>query len=260
MLNYIKSEFYRIFHGKEFYLFTGVLALLTVLMNVILCLLDATVSHFPYGSIRYSLNILSSSMELLFYAGMALTSFIFSEEYKNGTLKNTISFGITRRQFFTGKCVVCSAASLLSLVIIMPFYYGSAYLLLDGAGEITVADRLRGVLANLPMAFASVILTVALMCIIKKEMTMVMWWLFLMVFLPIITLFLGFQVEWLNRVAEWMPRNYLNLEVVINMSQMQYKALWDTPEGMAKCLIAGFTGIVVFYLIGWIGFRKKEIA
>lgn len=258
MLNYIKSEFYRVFHGREVYLFTGVCAALTVLFNLILYLFKTFTPDFPYGSIRYSLNQLSSSMEILSYAGACLATFLFAEEHKSGTLKNTISFGISRNQFFTGKCIVCSVASLFSMIVILFFYFGSAYLLLEDTGGITVMDRLRGVVANLPMAFAAVILTSAFLCMFKKEMVMMAWWFVIMAIVPIVTFFLGLKIDWLNKAAEWMPRNYLNMEVQINSSQ--YQALWDTSEGMAKCLIAGFIGIIVFYLIGFIGFRKKEIA
>lgn len=258
MLNYIKSEFYRVFQGRAFYLLTGALSGLTVLMNVILYLFNRFVFEFPYGSIKYSLNILSGSMTVLLLGGMLVTSFMFSEEHKNGTLKNAVSSGISRGQFFTGKCIVCSAASLICMVVVLGFYYGSAYLLLNDPGGISVAARLKGVAANLPMAFAAVILTVALMCMIKKEITMTIWWMGIIWVVPLLSFIAGLQIEWLNKAAEWMPWNYLKYETTVNMSE--YKCLWDTPEGLAKCLIAGIIGIVVFYAAGLLAFRKKEVA
>lgn len=258
MLNYIKSEFYRVFHGKVFYILTGTLSGLTVLMNIILYLFNRFVFEFPYGSIQYSLNILSGSMTTLLLGGMLVTSFMFSEEHKNGTLKNTVAFGIARGQFFTGKCIVCSAASLICMTVVLVFYYGSAYLLLNDPGGITVLSRLKGIAANLPMAFAAVILTVALMCMIKKEISMTIWWMTVIWVVPTICFFAGLKIEWLNKAAEWMPWNYLKYEVSVNMSE--YRCLWDTPEGLAKCLIAGVIGIAVFYAAGLIAFRKREIA
>ncbi len=258
MLNYMKSECYRVIHGKELYVLTGVLSGLTVLMNVILYLFNRFVFDFPYGSIRYSLNILSSSMTTLLLGGLLVTSFVFSEEHKNGTLKNAVSFGISRGQFFTAKCIVCSAASLACMAVVLTVYYGSAYLLLDDPGGITVMVRLRGVAANLPMAFAAVILTVALMCMIKKEILMSICWMAVIWMIPTICFFAGLKVEWLNRAAEWMPWNYLKYETSVNMTQ--YECLWDTPEGLVKCLIAGVIGIVVFYVAGYVVFRKRDIA
>ena len=50
----------------------------------------------------------------------------------------------------------------------------------------------------------------------------------------------------------------LKYEVSVNMSG--YRCLWDTPEGAAKCLIAGAIGILIFYAAGILAFRKREIS
>lgn len=258
MLNYIKSEFYRIFHGKEIYALTAVFSGLAVLVNVILYLFGRYTKDFQYGNIWYSLNNLSANMSILLLSGMLVTAFLFSDEYKNGTVKNVVSFGISRIRFFTGKCIVCALASVAIMVVVLSFFIGSSYLLLEGAGDITVLVRLKGVAANLPMAFASVILTVALLCLIKKESIVAIVWVVIMSCIPIFCFFMGLKIGWLEKVAEWMPWNYLKYEVNVNMSQ--YECLWDTPEGLAKCLIAGVAGMVIFYLLGVVGFRRKEIS
>lgn len=259
MLNYIKSEFYRVFHGKDIYIFTAVVSGLTLAINVILYLFNSRTANFPYGSIKYSLNILSSSMQILFLGSLLVTTSLFTDEYKNGTLKNTIAAGISRSQFFAGKCIVSTVMSFLSMVVILIAYIGSAYLLLDNTGGITVLDRLAGVAVNIPMACAAVILTVALSCVFKKEGTaVVVAWMVIMWGIPKLSFIFGLKVDWLGKAAEWMPWNYLTYETSVDMTQ--YKCLWDTPEGLAKCLIAGTVGIIVFYLAGVIYFRKKEIA
>lgn len=37
MLNYLKGEFYKVFHRKSFYVFTGVISLLAIATNVLSC-------------------------------------------------------------------------------------------------------------------------------------------------------------------------------------------------------------------------------
>ncbi|MFR1640963.1 MAG: hypothetical protein ACLSVD_18605 [Eggerthellaceae bacterium] len=54
MLNYTKSELYRIVHGRELYLFTGVLCAIVLAAS-------AAVGHdeppqFPYGTVRFSMS------------------------------------------------------------------------------------------------------------------------------------------------------------------------------------------------------------
>lgn len=257
MLNYLKSEFYRILHGREIYWATGTLAGLTVLMNLTLFVFDRMTSDFQYSTVRFSLNMLTGSMVMLFMAGLIIVVFLFSDEHKNGTLKNAISYGISRNAFFTGKCIACAAAAFLSMVVVMAVYIGSAYLLLRSDGSLPVRQLLMGTAVNLPAAFASVILASALCCRFKKEATIGLWWIGIMGVIPTVCFFLGLKIDTIEKISEWMPWNYLKYEVSVNMSG--YRCLWDTPEGVAKCLIAGVIGILVFYAAGILIFHKKEI-
>lgn len=251
MLNYLKSEFYRILHGREIYSATAALAGLTVLMNLVLFAFDRLTPDFPYATVTFSLNMMTGSMPMLLMAGLIIVLFLFSDEYKNGTLKNTISYGISRNAFFTGKCIACAVAAFLSMLVVLAVYIGSAYLLLNAEGSMPVRQLLTGTAVNLPAAFASVILASALCCRFKKETAVVLWW------LPMVCFFLGLKIESIERISEWMPWNYLKYEVSVNMSG--YSCLWDTPEGVAKCLIAGSIGILVFYVAGILVFHKREI-
>ncbi len=65
MLNYLRSEWYRILHGREIYLFTGVLCAIVLAANVILWAMAHT-PNFPYATVRFSLSNLVSMMGLLF--------------------------------------------------------------------------------------------------------------------------------------------------------------------------------------------------
>lgn len=257
MLNYLKSEFYRILHGREIYSATAALAGLTVLMNLVLFAFDRLTPDFPYATVTFSLNMMTGSMPMLLMAGLIIVLFLFSDEYKNGTLKNTISYGISRNAFFTGKCIACAVAAFLSMLVVLAVYIGSAYLLLNAEGSMPVRQLLTGTAVNLPAAFASVILASALCCRFKKETAVVLWWLGIIWWLPMVCFFLGLKIESNERISEWMPWNYLKYEVSVNMSG--YSCLWDTPEGVAKCLIAGSIGILVFYVAGILVFHKREI-
>lgn len=258
MLNYMKSEFYRIIHGRQIYGFTAALSAAAILFNIILYLFNRFDPNFPYGNIWFSMNNLTGSMTVVFMGGLALASILFADEHKNGTLKNAISFGISRGQFFTGKCIVCGVVCILSMLVILTAFMGSAYLLLDGAGDVTLFSRIKGVMVNIPAAYASVILAVAFLCMFKKDVTAIIWWIGIMWAVPTFCFYMGLKIDWLGSIAEWMPWNYLKFEVAVNMSQ--YQCLWDTSQGLAKCLIAGGIGIIVFYIGGRIAFRKKEIA
>ena len=50
MLNYLRSEWYRILHGREIYLFTGVLCAIVLAANVILWAMAHTPAAAPMQS------------------------------------------------------------------------------------------------------------------------------------------------------------------------------------------------------------------
>ena len=77
MRNYIKSEWYRVTHASTIYMFTGVLAVLALLVNLVLWFLDKVDPTFPHGTAAFSLSNLVCMMTMLFYVGMILVYLIF---------------------------------------------------------------------------------------------------------------------------------------------------------------------------------------
>ena len=63
--------------------------------------------------------------------------------------------------------------------------------------------------------------------------------------------------EFLLDVAMWMPANFLSAGMQVNMSQCI--TVWDTAEGMAKCLLSGAAGILAFGAAGVLLLRKREL-
>ena len=103
MRNYIKSEWYRVTHTATFYVFTGILAGLTLLLNLALWFLDKVDPTFPYGTVAFSLSNLVCLLEILFFVGVILVDLLFVGDKKNGSLKNSVAFGISRTDIFLGK-------------------------------------------------------------------------------------------------------------------------------------------------------------
>lgn len=256
MLNYVKSEWYRITHSATMYVFTGILAGLTLLLNIILYVLDKYEPGFPYGTVAFSLSNLAVNLSLLFLVGVIIVSLLFSSEKKTGVLKNSIAFGISREEIFVGKCIVSSAVSVCSLIVILVVYMGSAVLLLEpGIEPHAVSITLRGIACVLIMAVASEIFMIGLCTFFEKEMIAAIAWYLIVAVLPRIFVIIGFKSEIFRRIAAWMPYNYLSSEVNINMSG--WSCMWETPEGVAKCLISGAIGLIVFLLLG-LGICKKQ--
>lgn len=258
MRNYIKSEWYRVTHTSTIYMFTGVLAGLALLVNLVLWFLDKVDPTFPYGTTAFSLSNLVCMMTMLFYVGMILVYLIFADDKKNGSLKNSIAFGISRTEIFLGKCVVSTLISLISLAVILVVFLGSAVLLLEpGVEPHAVKITLQGVACVIPMAVASEILGIAFCNFCQKEVVAGIDWYVVMVAIPQICFIIGLKFEPWAKIAAWMPNNYLSKEIMVNMSG--WNCLWQTPEGIAKCLISGFIGLIVFLVFGLIVSKKQEV-
>ena len=92
MLNYIKSEFYRIFHSKEVYLLTGIFAVLLAAYNVILYFSQRYLTGFSYGNTRHAYGMLDTSMGIFFYIVIVICSSLDGNSLKN--LKNSVGYGV----------------------------------------------------------------------------------------------------------------------------------------------------------------------
>ena len=258
MLNYMKSEWYRITHSPTMYVFTGIMACLSFLLNIILWVLNKYEPGFPYGTVAFSLSNLTANLSILCFVGGILVSLLLSGERRNGVLKNSIAFGISREEIFVGKCIISAVVSVCSLIVILIAYVGSAVLLLEpGIEPDAVGITLRGIACVLAIAVASEILLIAFYSFLEKEAIAATAWYLIVAGLPRIFAIIGLKSEICRRIAAWMPYNFLGSEVQVNMSG--WNCLWETPEGVAKCLISGMAGVIVFLIFGLAISKKQEV-
>lgn len=266
MANYMKSEFYRILHGRTIYLLTLAMASLLVLMNVVLYLFSAFAPGFYYGTLRFSFIMLISEMEVFYVGAFLVVMLLSSDEYKNGVLKNAVAGGMNRVHMFIGKCIVYGITAMASAALILAVYIFTAYALLEVDFSVPMESTLplrvllAGVAANVPFSLASVILTTALCQIFQKEIQAGIGWAVIMYLTPMAFRLLGFQIPVCARIAGWMPWGFVKTEVSVAFSSMQMEALWMHPEGVLKELIAGAVGIILFGAVGIWGVRKRDIA
>lgn len=256
MLNYTKSELYRIVHGRELYLFTGVLCAIVLLSSVLLWAMAST-PDFPYATVRFSLSNLISMLPSLFLLAGLLVWVLFADDRKDGTFKNAVADGCSRRGLFVGKCLVSTGLGLASMTVILAVYVGSAVLLLEGPAD-AVPILLKGVAAALPFTVACVVLGVAVCSVLPKTSAAFLVWLAIVAIVPSALHAVGMVVEPVGALASWLPYNFFSNEVAINQSGLA-EFLWDTPAGLAKCLIAGFAGVAVFGIAGLWRASKTEL-
>ncbi len=258
MMNYIKSELYRVFHGGEIYCFTGVLAALAVLFNVVSHVFQIMDVQFLYGNTSFSYSNIVASPMLFGVMGAIVATLFYEGNRKNGNLKNTVAFGISRTEIFIGECVVSLLASIFSMIFILALYILSAETLLEKAGPVELKDLLTEIPAVFLIAAACMISGLVCIEVFAKSTTGVIMWTAIWFFIPSTLFYLGFRFDAVYKLAMWLPNNFLSSRGMI-INTRQCITAWETTQGMIKCLIVGAADTLACLLAGIVLLRKREL-
>ena len=257
MMNYMKSEWYRITRSRSLYAAIGILGGLVIAMNLVLALFGKFDPNFRYATFRFSLNNFTGMTYSMVILGGIVPGCLFVSDRRNGALKNAVSYGISRDKILLGKFLVSFFATFLILCAVAAIYVGAASLLLRDWEWLPLREMLTGIAASLPSGAASLVLMISLGVMFQKDMTMAIWWAVVFYLAPLGVSLIGLKLELFARIASWTPYGFLQSEAMVYFDH--YDCLWDTPEGMAKCILAGVIGIVIFGAFGIWQFRKQEL-
>lgn len=148
MLNYIKAELYRNFNRAQFWVYSGVIAALALMLNILLA---------ASNSAKIDLNFLFEMItQMLFLPIFLVATFIditTGEEQKNLTLKNAVSFGVPRSKIALSKVIVTVTLSFIAAIMIFTVFFGSGTLLF-GIKEGTlpaIGDAALRILTSVPL-------------------------------------------------------------------------------------------------------------
>lgn len=256
MLNYMKSEWYRLTRGKEIYIMTVAMTGIVVLINLVLALSNIYIPGFRYGTFRFSLNIFTSFPFCMLLISAFIGSYLYGEDIKSGVIKNAVAYGIPRVGILLAKCIISFVFAVLMLAAVMIVYVGSAYVLLKEPEMLPLTEMLRAVLSSLPSAAASLVLMIVLKNFCTKDIMAVLWWAVAFYIIPMVCFFVGLKVELVERISEWMPYIFLNMGTFVTFSS--YNSVWDTTSGMIKCILAGMIGIIICSAFGIWKIGKQE--
>ena len=147
MRNYLAAECYKTFRRKYFYI------ILAVCLGLEAVLLWGYWTTWKWGNSNvdfYSTAIMVPFMlSIGLYATIVTGDIVFSEQYKNNTLKNEVSYGLSRGRIYLGKLLVSTGIAVLAAVVMMGFYLGLCWVLfphteLDGMAGSSSATAWRG--------------------------------------------------------------------------------------------------------------------
>lgn len=274
MLNYIKSECYRISHRPVLYVTTLLLSLVVVGLIVLIAMFAWDTDNASAVSAGITYAGLISSPRVFMYMAAIVSCLIYSSVHKYGDVKNTIAGGLSRVQVFAGKCITSLIAATIVMIVLLTVWIISAELILTSGGLFSIADVLFEVLVIYLIAAANIITVQLFFELFKKEMLAALAWAVVWIILPAVLNLLGMHFEVLANIASWMPYNFLQNVVQtttiaqgdvmggsVNVSIISQKpdVLWYTSEGLFKCLLSGAIGVAIFSLSGWLVLRRRDL-
>ena len=127
MRNYLSAECFKVFHRSYVYL-----TLLFCLLGEGLLLLGYWLTwSWGNGTVTFA-NTASMVAPLLsvgMYATIITGDIVFSDQYKNNTLKNEVSYGVNRAVIYLGKLATSLLVAVVAAAIMLAFYLGACWLL-----------------------------------------------------------------------------------------------------------------------------------
>lgn len=258
MLNYIRAEIYKLLRRPYAYITLGVMLALEALYASMFAFHNAHSMATPFGGAIVTIT----EMGVIGFATCLLTGdIVFAGQYKNSTLKNEVSFGLSRTQVYLGKLIAQTLLSIVYLLVMMAFFLGLCALCLPmepSAGFYSAREGLVIVgyflAAGLPLWIGAQ--AAACMCLFLIHGEMAASFLYVgLVFVAetiigLVGLFVGGPAgNVLLTLAGYFPRNLLEMakEVVGNMTYL------------GQTWLVGAFWVVVCTAVGLYGFNKKEI-
>jgi ABC-2 type transport system permease protein len=142
MLNLLRSDFYRLFKTKSFYICAAIEVALFIL-NALILNWAATLtsedravyqSMLPDGGLDFASSVFSGNIQLLI--GIIIAIFV-TAEFSHGTMKNSVSKGFLRWKIYASKGISMLAAAYLLIFVTFIIGAGVGAVLFGGMGVFT---------------------------------------------------------------------------------------------------------------------------
>ncbi len=258
MLNYMRAELYKLFHRKYFW---GTIVVFFVLEALLLSGYVFTNAHGNNIIFSDAVMEICLMLPLGSYFTLIAGEIGFAGQYKNSTLKNEVSFGLSRSRIYLGKLFAQLMAALITCFLVVAFYAAACRLLLPSTGDDIQALVKVGkcLLAALPIWLGMQALVCACFFLIRSEIGASALALGLYAGLPVGLKIIGLLMSprpvgiWILKIVLWLPSSVL--EGLSNPANLAAEPL--TYFGI-PWLVGGvwFLGSTI---VGLAGFQNKEI-
>ena len=258
MLNYIRAEVYKLLRRPYTYITLAALLALEALFASMFAFHNSHSMPTPFGGAIISIV----EMGVIGFCMCLLTGdMVFAGQYKNSTLKNEVSFGLSRTRIYLGKLLAQTLLSLVYLAIMMVFFIGlcAVCLPMEGpAGFYSSGDALIIVgyflAAGIPLWIGGQAAMCMCLFLVNGEMTSSFLYVGIVFVLDTFLSVTGLLVQGglgnlLVKVSGYFPRPMLDIA----------KTVVGDPVYLGQAWLVGAFWVAACTAIGLYGFHRKEI-
>lgn len=264
MNNLLKSDFYRLFKSRSFYICTLIASLLYGLSAFIIKWTYDTMiklegfgeaADYPFKSgLSYALSSFSSGDIFLFMA--IIIAVYTASDYTHGTMKNVVSKGFSKINIYMSKLITMSAACLI--VILAMFIVG----LISGAivtGKLTDTNPVYGTaLQTLRMIGIEILLSIAVVALFIMISMLVRNTGVAIAINIVGVIYFGrliFQIlDMIFKVKESLTRFSL-----MEVSSSFYNKLVDSSDDLIRAVLVGLAYLAVSTVAGIFAFKRMDV-
>jgi ABC-2 type transport system permease protein len=243
----MRAELYRNFNRMYFWMFTGIMAALAVAIVIL-----SSVDNIVRLNFSMLLDTILYVLGMPVYLAAGFIDMVTAEENKNQTLRNAITFGTPRYKLVLSKLIVTVILALLSAIIVLGLFYGSAAALFgidEATGEVLsmVLPRLA---TALPLWIGAVSIGTFLAIAINNSTLFGFAYAGIFFLTSKIIMVLSYVVsDKFTRLNDYLISTRLTALRAPNLTS---KDLWTTA-------LIGLCYTVIFTIINMLYFNKKEV-
>lgn len=256
MLNYIRAELYKLAHRKGYWIFLAVVLALESLLVWGFHMVNVSGGRLCFEDCV--LSVVPQALSFGGYFAIVAGEMVFAGQYKNGTLKNEVAFGLPRWRIYLGKLIVQLMASVLMCLVMVGYYVIICRLTTPEAGNAPVMLLLgKSLLAALPVWVGVQGMICACCFLIRGEAAHTIAAVGIYWGLPNLLTFVGILFyqypagRKMIEIAEWTPSRMLGYTA-------RYLDVDFLPWLGWMCLVGG-VWLAVSTALGLWRFRRKEI-
>ena len=258
MLNYIRAEIYKLLRRPYTYTALGILLALEALYASMFAFHNAHSMPTSFGGAVVTIMGMGT---IGFCICLITGDIVFATQYKNSTLKNEVSFGLSRTRIYVGKFLAQTLLSVAYLVVMMAFFIGLCAVVLPmepSAGFYSASDALVIVsyflAVGLPLWVGAQAVVCMCLFLVNGEMAGSFLYVGIVFVLEAIVDLAGLLIggpvggALLKAVAYFPVRMLDGAQYVVG--DMGY---------LGKAWLVGAFWVAAFTIIGLYGFKRKEI-